>query len=94
MAISPLLWGWTPVQPGVFSNYQCLVTGVNGVLELQFLATQYGYKIANVQHIKVPEPGSFINITSELHIIRQSLVRVIVLNSNGRVAADVLKQVK
>ena len=67
--------------------------GINGVLELQFLATQYGYKIANVQHIKVAEPGSILNITSELNIIRQSLVRIIVLNSNGRVAAEVLEQV-
>nr|AEX15547.1 ionotropic glutamate receptor-9 [Pleurobrachia bachei] len=66
--------------------------GINGVLELQFLATQYGYKIANVQHIKVAEPGSILNITSELNIIRQSLVRIIVLNSNGRVAAEVLEQ--
>ena len=76
--------------PRFYKNH---LAGINGVLELQFLATQYGYKIANVQHIKVAEPGSILNITSELNIIRQSLVRIIVLNSNGRVAAEVLEQV-
>ncbi|XP_063679360.1 glutamate receptor ionotropic, kainate 2-like [Bolinopsis microptera] len=65
--------------------------GINGVLELQWLATVHQYNIASVQHIRVDNLDT-LNVTQQLHNIKSSMVQIIVLNCNYRVANVVFRQ--
>ena len=67
-------------------------TGINGVLELQWLATVHQYNIASVQHLRVDNLDT-LNVTQQLHNIKSSMVQIIVLNCNYRVANVVFRQV-
>ena len=66
--------------------------GINGVLELQWLATNNHIKILNIQHFQLPVGGKEPNVYSELSIIKNSMARVIVLNCHAKGSFSIFKQ--